>query len=72
MTDATVLFTIGSFLLTVELLCLQLRSGAFSLTTELLCLQFNLFAYNVSFFKLTVGPCVSEPLQRTSSNKAQL
>ena len=41
--DAAFLLTIGSFLLTAELLCLQSCLGAF-------CLQFDFFAYNSSFF----------------------
>ena len=58
--DAAFLLTIGSFLLTSELFCLQLCLGAFSLTVravfltvqaflltiELLCLQLSFFAYS--------------------------
>ena len=52
-TDAAFLLTIGSFLLTAELFCLQLCFGAlllaieaFLLTVRAFCLQLSFFAYN--------------------------
>ena len=50
--DATFLLIIGSFLLTVELLCLQQCLGAFLLTIEAFHLQLKLFYLQLKLFYL--------------------
>ena len=61
--DAAFLLTIWGFLLTIELLCLQLYFWSFfAYNLSFLCLQFEFFAYNWSFFTYNRKVCLISTL----------
>ena len=57
--DAAFLLTVGSFLLTAEFFCLQLRLGAlFAYNLGFFCLQFELLCQQLSFFAYNRKECL--------------
>ena len=64
--------TVGSFLLTTELLCSQLYCGAFLLTIGVSPVTIGAFSLTIEAFLLTIGKCVFSAPEWTVSKEAQL